>query len=367
MATVSTSTGTYLSNLFNPQVIADLINEKLIDKIVFAPLARVDDTLQGRAGNTVTLPYYSYIGAAALVPEGTDIPIRQLAQSTKQVTIVKYGVGAQLTDEAVLSGYGDPIGEATNQIVASIADSVDAQLLTSLNGNTSNVYPVTTGQALTPADIPLALALFGEDNDEQKALICDANFYAQLLKQDWIPASEIAANVRVRGSIGMAYGCQVIVSNRVKNGNIHIVKPGALAIFTKRDVLVEKDRDIVNQSTVITGSKLFAPYLLDASKAIKIVRGIDDGLTKITLSAAAGTNSGDTKVTVSNFTPATGASYKYVVADTVTTVYLGEEFTGTSWNGSADITAAAGKVITIVSVDTNGKAVAAGSVVSVPA
>ena len=59
MAQVPTSTGTYLSNLFNPQVVADLISTKLIDNIVFAPLARVDYTLQGRDGNTVTLPYYS--------------------------------------------------------------------------------------------------------------------------------------------------------------------------------------------------------------------------------------------------------------------------------------------------------------------
>ena len=37
MATVSTTTGTYLENLFNPQVVADLIDSKLIDNIVFAP------------------------------------------------------------------------------------------------------------------------------------------------------------------------------------------------------------------------------------------------------------------------------------------------------------------------------------------
>ena len=59
MGTVSTETGTYLSSLFNPQVVADLIDTKLTDKMVFAPLARIDYTLQGRAGNTVTLPYYS--------------------------------------------------------------------------------------------------------------------------------------------------------------------------------------------------------------------------------------------------------------------------------------------------------------------
>ncbi len=59
MAQVNTTTGTYLSSLFNPQVVADLIDTKLTDNMVFAPLARLDYTLQGRAGNTVTLPYYS--------------------------------------------------------------------------------------------------------------------------------------------------------------------------------------------------------------------------------------------------------------------------------------------------------------------
>lgn len=271
MATVPTSTGTYLSNLFNPQVVADLIDTKLIDNIVFAPLARVDTTLQGRAGNTVTLPYYSYIGAAQSVAEGTDIPIKQLTQSTKSVTIVKYGIAAQLTDEAVLSGYGDPIGEATGQIVTSIADAVDNQLLASLNGNTTNVY--TASAALSASDIPLALAKFGEDWDGQKALIVDADFYAKLLGDNWIPASEIAADVKIRGTVGMAYGCQVFVSNRVKGKAFHIVKPGALALFMKRDTFVEVDRDILNQSTVIAGSKLFAPYLLDATKAIVLKSG----------------------------------------------------------------------------------------------
>lgn len=59
MAQVNTTTGTYLSALFNPQVIADIVNTKLTNNMVFAPVARIDRTLQGRAGNTVTLPYYS--------------------------------------------------------------------------------------------------------------------------------------------------------------------------------------------------------------------------------------------------------------------------------------------------------------------
>lgn len=281
MAQVDTTTGTYLSSLFNPQVVADVIDTKLTDKMVFAPLARIDYTLQGRAGNTVTMPYYSYIGMASAVSEGYDIGIRKLTQTTTAVTIVKYGVAAQLTDEAVLSGYGDPVGEATMQIATSLDDAMDNALLAALAGNTASAQNYTTSDsstALTPMDIPLALAKFGEDMEGEKALIVTPDFYAQLVgtptANNWIPASEIAANVRIRGSVGMAFGCQVIVSNRlVSGGSLYIVKPGALAVFIKRGVMLETDRDILNQSTVIAGSILAAPYLLNPAGMIKLSVG----------------------------------------------------------------------------------------------
>lgn len=55
---VDKTTGTYLSDLVDPEVIAGMIDQKLVPNIVFAPLAKLDYTLQGRAGDTVTLPYY---------------------------------------------------------------------------------------------------------------------------------------------------------------------------------------------------------------------------------------------------------------------------------------------------------------------
>ena len=70
MSAVSTTNGTYLANLFNPQVVGDRIEKKLFDYIRFAPLARVYNNLVGRPGSTVTLPYYNSIGAATAVCEG---------------------------------------------------------------------------------------------------------------------------------------------------------------------------------------------------------------------------------------------------------------------------------------------------------
>lgn len=305
------------------------------------------------------------IGAAEIVDEGHDIPIAQLNQSTKQVTVVNIGKAVQITDKAALSGYGDPLNESVNQITLAIADKVEKMLLDDMNTNAVKVYAPASD--LAADDIPLALAQFGEDADGDKVLLCDPDFYAKLLKSNWVPASQIAAEVKIRGALGMAYGCQVIVSNRMKNTNFFIVKRGALAIFTKRDTMVEADRDILNQSTVLAGSKMFAPYLLNTNGVIKIVNGMDSALARITLAAEAGTAAGDTKLTVSGYTPGAGESYKYKVGDAATNVYLNEEIGDgwTSWNGSADITAASGKVITVVSVK-SGEAVAAGTVVSVP-
>lgn len=278
MAQVNTSTGTYLSSLFNPQVVADLIETKLTNNMVFKPLAMIDYTLQGRAGNTVTLPFYSYIGAASSVSEGYDIPIAKLSQDKSSVTIVKYGKAVQITDEAVLSGYGDPLGEAAMQVALACDDALDNALLAALAANSaseSNYSPASASTNLAPADIPLALAKFGEDIDDQKVLLVTPDFYAQLVGQpaatNWIPASEIAANIKIRGSVGMAYGCQVIVSNRlVSGGAMYIVKPRTLAVFIKRGVMVETDRDILNQSTVLAGSILAAPYLLNPKGMIKL-------------------------------------------------------------------------------------------------
>ncbi len=61
---------TKIANMINPEVMADVVRDKLTDLIKFTPLAKIDTTLQGRAGDTVTLPKFAYIGDAADVAEG---------------------------------------------------------------------------------------------------------------------------------------------------------------------------------------------------------------------------------------------------------------------------------------------------------
>lgn len=90
-------------------------------------------------------------------------------------------------------------------------------------------------------------------------------------------------------------------------------------------------------------------------------------LKTVTVTSAAGTAVGDTAITVSGYTLGTGESWKYAVGDYPEDVEYEQVLSGTewtSWNGSTDITAATGKIITVAAVTTaDSKAVAAGSTV----
>ena len=82
-----TSNTTLLEDLFVPQVVADVIDKKLIDAIRFSPLAKIDMTLVGRDGDELTMPAYDYIGMAEDVAEVADIPIKKLNQTTEKVKV----------------------------------------------------------------------------------------------------------------------------------------------------------------------------------------------------------------------------------------------------------------------------------------
>lgn len=313
---------TYLAQLIDPQVITDYIDQKFIDKLLLSPLSTFDYTLRGRDGDEITLPAYTpFIGTAGLVAEGTDIPISRLGTTTKKVKVTKIGKGVEITDEALLSGYqNNAADEAAKQILDALADGVEQRLFTAIDGVSTLTHTIGSSEELTEG-VADALTKFGEDLDGEKVLLVSPSTYARLRKaNDWIPNTEIGANIIIRGTVGMVHGCQVVPSNRLiapvhyaktsdvaldntktyytldsttnvyaavaspdvadigdyyekstgSNDTAYIVKPGALRVYMKRDTLIEFDRDIVCQTNTIVGSKLFAPYVYDESKVIKV-------------------------------------------------------------------------------------------------
>lgn len=114
----------------------------------------------------------------------------------------------------------------------------------------------------------------------------------------------------------------------------------------------------VSESFAIMGLTLFAEYI-DAVAVGTI--DTTQTLGTLTVNSAAGSKSGDTKVTITPAKANAGNAYKYKVASSETAVDYGQNVKNWSaWDGESDITAAAGQVITVVECDSTYKALSAG-------
>ena len=259
----ASANATRIADLINPQVLADMISAELPNAIVFAPLASVGRRLQGRAGNTLTLPKFGFIGDAVDVAEGEDIPIAKMTTTEAEVTIKKAGKGVELTDESVLNGYGDTVGEAKNQLKMAIANKVDNDLLAALKTAT-----LTSSGALTIPQLLTARAKFGENVNQAAVLIINSTNYAKIATE--ILSLEHTDNVLIKGTVDQVAGLQAAISDKLTDTEAYIVAAGALGLEMKRDVMVESDRDIVAKTTVITADEHYVAYLKDESKAIAV-------------------------------------------------------------------------------------------------
>lgn len=259
-----------LNNLINPEVMADIISAELPSKIKFAnTVAVIDNTLVAQPGNTITVPVYAYIGDAADLAEGVEGESVLLSASTTQATVKKVFKSVDLTDEAVLSGYGDPAGEATKQLGMSVASKIDADVLTAIK--TATLTAGAAGTAISFAGIAGACAKFAdEEMGEAKYLYVSPAQYSELLVDPkFTPASAFGDRVLTSGVIGEIAGCQVIISNRLADGEALIVKPEAVKVYLKKNVSVEADRNIKAKITTIAVDEHYVAVLQDASKAVK--------------------------------------------------------------------------------------------------
>lgn len=255
--------GTKLAQLVNPQVLADMISAELPNAIALAPLAVVGRKLQGSAGNTLTMPKYGYIGDAKDVAEGADIEISQMSTTTTTVTVKKAGKGVEITDEAILSGYGDPVGEIKNQLKMSIANKIDNDLFTALRGAT-----LTATGAVSVAGLLTAKAKFGEKVNQPAVVVMNSNNYVKIASE--IVNLEKTDRVLINGVVGKVASLQVAISDKLSDTEVFIIAEGALGIELKRDVMVESDRDIIAGVNVYTANEHYVAYLKDETKAIKV-------------------------------------------------------------------------------------------------
>ncbi|HEV0395311.1 TPA: N4-gp56 family major capsid protein [Streptococcus pneumoniae] len=272
---------TKLATMVNPEVMADMVSAKLPKLIKFTPLAYVETALQGQPGNTLTVPAWEYAGDATEVGEGQAISPDQLTTKKTTMTIKKAAKGYEITDEALLSGLGDPLGQATYQLGLAIANKIDDDLVAVAKTATQHITETPT----TLAAIDKALEIFEDEEDAQYVAIInpkDAIKLKTAVAKEWTKGSELGADMVVSGTFGEVAGVQIVRSKKVDEGKGFIVKVspsqtqtddankyGAFVIMLKRDVAIETDRDILKKTTVITGDEHYGVYLYDPTRVVK--------------------------------------------------------------------------------------------------
>lgn len=276
---------TKIEDLINPEVLAPMISAKVEKKIIVSKIAKIDTTLQGQPGNEVTVPQYKYIGDAEDIAEGVAMGTAKLETGSTKFTIKKAGKGVSITDEAILSGYGDPVGESEKQLATAIANKIDNDVVDILVGEGVQLVAGDGTKAISYEGVVDAEDMFDEEVSSDKVLYINPKQMTQLRKDPlFTSADKYDGNVTLSGEVGKIGTCKVVRSKKVvldSTGAYYLcpmVKltnddeteedAPAVTIYLKRDTQVERDRHAESGTTDIYTNKHYGVALTNTSKVV---------------------------------------------------------------------------------------------------
>lgn len=265
---------TLLENLINPQVMADMISYELEEKLRVTGFYKIERTLVGRAGDTITVPSWKYIGMAEIVPENAQVPSRKMNTEDISYTVKKAALEVTLTDEAVLSGHGDPVGETTKQLRLSLQERMEYDGLLQLRGITpGNGLVHTATEDISYNVIVEALDLLKmEEQGENLFLLVNQHNIKKIRKDPRFADRMTAGGDKVFfiGVVGIIAGVQVVISNRLEDNEAYILTPESLTAFMKRDIAVETEREMSFKRTKIGADVHYVIAIEDYDKLVAI-------------------------------------------------------------------------------------------------
>lgn len=272
---------TLLQNVINPEVMADMLSAELENGLVVTGFYEVDRTLVGRPGDTITVPTWQYIGEADDLAENQEGTVTTLEATSQDFTVKKAVKNVQLTDETALSGYGDPVGEATNQLRLSVQDKIDSDGITELQGITPSTGLVSdaTGAVLNYDAVVDAIDLLNlEEQGTELYLLTNKTTLKNLRKDpEWKGRESLLGDsVLTTGVVGSIGGALVRISNKLADTESYILTPNCLTAFLKRDVTVETARGedgVLHKRTLISAD---AHYTVAIKRYDKIVQIMHD-------------------------------------------------------------------------------------------
>lgn len=313
------------------------------------------------------------------VAEGAIIPLSQYSRNkvaVGEITLKKWRKATSA--EAIMkSGYDEAVRETDAALLRDVQKTVRSDFFTLLNGN------IVGSTSVAEENLQAALAaawgqLQVKFEDDTAAAV---HFVNPLDIADYLKT----ANITVQTAFGMNYVQDflglgtVIMNSRITQGTVISTAKENLILYyltmngdiaNQFDLTVD-DLGYIGISTnnptkiraqvetlVMSGIQFFVDYAAGVVKSQ--ITGV---LPKFEVESEAGTAAGDTAITV-DYTLGDSESFVYKVTDDPILVKKGDSTSSgwTSWDGSADITAASGKIIT-VAVSKSSAVVAVGSAV----
>ena len=276
---------TMMNNVVNPEVMGDMIGAKIEALLKVTKYAKVDTTLQGVAGDTKTVPSWNYIGDAEDVAEGAEVDLTAMSAGTKTFTIKKAMKAVGISQEAVNSGLGNPIGQAETQLAKAIAGKVDSDVLEALL--TATAVSGNGSAGISYAGIVDAVGVFNEEDITEKVLFVNPAQVTTLRKdENFISADKYNYNVVATGEIGMIAGVHIVPSRKiVASGDVFTcplvkLEPAspeteytedelpAVTIFLKKDIQTDAEWKPRTQTHEITTAKYYGVALTNEAKVV---------------------------------------------------------------------------------------------------
>ena len=383
MANVTTSAET---NLINAAAMAKAREVDFVNQFTHNSLAKLIEVL----GVTRKIPMmegttmYVYTTSGTIqngaVTEGEIIPLSKYTTSKEAVgniTLKKWrkAVSAEAIKK---SGYEAAVRETDAALLRDVQAGIRTDFFTLLNGT------ITGSITASGADLQSALAAaWGQLQVKFEDDSAEAVYFLNPLD---VATYLGAAQISMQTAFGMNYienflGLgTVIMTSRVNAGTFiatakqniimyYLTMNGDLADafdLTADELgyiginsgIQDTDRAQI-ESLVMDGIQFFVEY------AAGVVKGAITGpLPALSVTSVAGAASGKTAISYSGYTKGSTDVLKYKVTDDHIVVSIGQDVSGwTTWDGSADITAATNKILTLAVADSNGAVLAAGDTV----
>lgn len=262
---------TKMTDVLNPQVLADMISAKLPTASTLLRVFETDNTLVGQPGDEITVPKWDYIGDAEDREEGETGDSAKLTHTTQKAKVKKAVKDVEMTDEVKLSAYGNPEQEIPRQLMGAVAGKLSTDIITALGTTELTVEGALSETLIQDANDKLVVDLEQEGQDFQRYLLASRDVVAGLRRIKAIQSlSNAGETAIIKGVVGEIDGSLVLPVDRMPKKTAYAVKGDAVKVYLKRSPQVEYDRLVKQKADLYSIDQHYTAVLNNGGSAVKI-------------------------------------------------------------------------------------------------